>query len=86
MEIGKVTPRQEATFTALDRLWKDIMMADIKAHSKKLDKKMFEIKDKVRYYCNSCKTEPCQLKMPGANGNPISCPCGCPKFKWIKRD
>ena len=51
MEIGKVTPLQEASLTALDRLWHDIMMADIKKHSKKLDKKIFDKPKRVKYKC-----------------------------------
>lgn len=72
MEIGKVTPLQEQAFTALDRLWQDIMMADIRANSKKLDKKIFDKPKKFRYKCIECSTK-CTIKVKGKGLKLPSC-------------
>jgi len=83
MEIGKVTPLQEASLTALDRLWHDIMMADIKKHSKKLDKKIFDKPKRVKYKCKEC-TSHCTF-----TSRPIPIPTSCLyadaqiKAKWV---
>ena len=81
------------TETALDRLWNELMIADIKANSKKLDKKIFEKPKKMKYKCSVCKdiykaSSICTLKI-GLNETP---PDQCPyedyvdEAKWVKCD
>jgi hypothetical protein len=87
MEIGKVTPLQNWTNVALDKLWYDVMLADHKKLQKKLDKKMLkDIKRKYTCSCTSALNEVSRCVFKTTGGEPTNCLYSGVPRKWKLSD